>query len=180
MKKTILFLFLITSLYSDAKVYLGLSYGFYDENFIDTNQAHSSSSIEILKLGYGDRQSYAVELSIQHSKNESNIFSQNDSDKYGLNIELVKAFDFDIYINPFFKAGFGANYLEINREIQDIIHYGSFNVGLGFLIPVNEHFDFALEYGYKYISYEGIDIIADQISYKSDLNSAHFGFNVRF
>ena len=180
MKKIILFLFLITSLYSDAKIYLGLSYGFYDENFIDGNQAQSSGTIEKLKVGYGDRKSYAIELSLEHLKNDSEIFSQNDSDKYGINIELIKAFDFDIHVNPFFKAGIGTDYLKIDREVQDTLYYGSFNLGLGIFIPVNEYFDFVLEYDHKSISYEGIDTIAEQISYKSNLNSAHLGFNVRF
>jgi len=180
LKKIILFLFLISSLFAEAKFYTGFGYGMYDENFTDGNKAQSSSSLIKLKAGYGDRSAYAIEFSIDKLKNESNIFSSNDSDKTGLNIELIKAFDFDIYINPFFKAGFGAGYFKVDRELQDTLNYGSFNLGLGFFIPINEHFDLECTYDYKYITYEAIDTIAKQISYKSHLNALYFGFNVRF
>ncbi len=181
MKKIILFLSLISSLvYAEAKFYTGFGYGIYDENFIDGNKAQSASSLMKIKAGYGDRAAYAIEFSIDKLQNQSNIFSKNDSDKMGLNIELIKAFDFDIYINPFFKAGFGAGYFKIDRETQDTLNYGSFNLGLGFFIPVNDHFDFEFTYDYKYMTYEAIDTIAKQISYKSNLNAAYFGFNIRY
>ena len=180
MKKIILFLLLISSLYAEAKLYVGFGYGMYDENFIEGNKAQSSSRLMKIKAGYGDRNAYAIEFSIDKLKNESNIFSQSDSDKTGLNIELIKAFDFHKYINPFFKAGFGAGYFKIDRELQDTLNYGSFNLGLGCFIPLNEHFDIELTYDYKYITYEAIDTIAEKISYNSYLNALYFGFNVRF
>lgn len=152
----------------------------YDENFIEGNKAQSSSNFMKIKAGYGDRDAYAIEFSIDKLKNESNIFSANDSEKIGLNVELIKAFDFNLFANPFFKAGFGAGYLKIDRATQDTLNYGSFNLGVGFFIPVNPHFDFELAYDYKYMTYEAIDTIARQISYKSNVNSAYFGFNVRF
>ena len=180
MKKIILSLLLLTSLYADSKIYLGSSYGFFNEKFSDGIDAKSSSGVLKLKAGYGNREQYAIEFSVDYIDNKSNIFSTNDGMKYGLNIEFVKAFDLDIYILPFFKVGFGSGSLEIDRQFQDKLHYGSFNLSTGIFIPINEHFDFELGYDYKYLSYEGIDTIAKQISYDSNVNTAYFGFNIRY
>lgn len=180
MKKIIVLLGLLTSLYSDSKIYLGLSYGYYSEDFTRDVDAKSSGAISNLKIAYGDRDAYSVEFSLESKNNDSKIFSQNDSKKTGLNINLVKSFNINTYIIPFFKAGIGSGSLEIQRATQEKLHYGSFNLGTGLLIPINENFDFEIAYNYQAISYEGIDVITEQISYKSNLNSATFGFNTRF
>ncbi|MBU1658602.1 porin family protein [bacterium] len=180
MKKIILFLLLISSLYSDAKVYIGSSYGFLNEDYTNGIDAVSSAQMAKLKVGYGDRDAYAIEFSLEYIENNSKIFSANDKEKYGFNVELVKALDFDIMINPFFKAGFGAGFLNVERAIQKTINYSSFNLGAGFFIPLNEHFDFEVGYDYKYLTYEGVDTIAEKISYESNVNVAYIGFNVRF
>ena len=180
MKKIILFLLLLTSLYSDAKIYIGAGYGYFDEQFTSGLDAQSSSTSANLKFGYGERKAYAVEFNIERSENESKIFSNNDEIKYSINIELIKSFDFGIYINPFIKAGFGAGTLKIERELQDRLDFGSFNLGLGTFIPVNDNLDFELGYNYKSISYETVDQIAEKISYTSNINTIYVGFNVRF
>jgi len=180
LKKIILFLLFFTSLYSDAKVYIGSNYGYNYEKFDDDTNAESSTEIAKIKIAYGDRESYAIEFSLDYINNQSNIFSDNDSEKYGMNVEFVKAFDFDIYVNPFFKAGFGAGFLDIDRELQKKLNYGTLNLGLGMFIPINEHFDFELGYDYKSISYESIDTIVDEVRFSSNANTIYFGFNVRF
>ncbi|MBU0720978.1 porin family protein [bacterium] len=180
LKKTILFLLMVASLYADAKVYIGSNLGYFDERFSEDIEAKSSSYMAKIKAGYGDREAYAIEFSLDYYDNKSKIFSQDDSKKFAMNVELVKAFDLNIYVNPFFKAGFGAGYLNVDREFEDILHYGTFNLGAGMFIPVNEHFDFELGYDYKAVSYEGIDTIVQQISYASHMNIVYFGFNLRF
>lgn len=180
MKKILLFTLLLTSLYSDSKIYVGTSYGAYDEQFTGTLDAQSSSETVNIKVGYGDRKAYAVEFSVNRSETESKIFSNNDGIKYSINIELIKAFDFGIYINPFIKAGFGAGSMKIERELQNRLAFGSFNLGFGTFIPINDYFDLELGYNYKQISYETITYISQRISYESDVNTVYAGFNVRF
>lgn len=181
MKKTILSLLLLANLYADnSQIYLGLSGGYYNESFTDGVDAKSSSYTSKLKVGYGDRDAYAVEFSLDYMDNKSNIFSSSDGSKTGMNVELLKAFDFDTFINPFFKAGFGAGFFSIDTKLQQTLHYGSYNLGAGFFIPLNKSFDFEVSYDYKAITYEGLDTIANSVSYKSNLNAISFGFNVRY
>jgi hypothetical protein len=178
LKKIILFLLLITSLYADAKVYMGVSGGYLNESVSNDESTSASSETAKFKIGYGQREAYAVEFSIDYIKNETTIFSTTgeDSDKIGMNVELVKSFDWDIYIIPYFKAGFGSGTFDIKSDDGDSINYGSFNLGLGFFVPINEHFDFEVGYDYKYVSYEEIS----DTQLNSHMNGAYAGFNVRF
>jgi len=181
LKKIILFTLLLTSLYSDSKIYIGANYGYFDEQFIDPlADALSSSQTVSIKIGYGHREAYAVEFIIERSENESKIFSNKDEAKYSINMALIKSFDFGIYINPFIKAGFGAGTLKIDRELQDRLDFGSFNLGFGAYVPINEYFDLELGYGYKFISYQSVDYVAAKIPYESNVNTLYVGFNVRF
>ncbi|WP_373004402.1 outer membrane beta-barrel protein [Sulfurimonas sp.] len=184
MKKILLFSLLITSLYSDAKVYMGVGAGYMNETFSDTASTTNTAEMGKLKIGYGVREAYAIEFSFDYLKNDANVFSTTgkDSDKFGMNVELVKAFDWDIFINPYFKAGFGAGYFDINHAEASSLNYGSFNLGLGFFVPVNEHLDIEVGYDYKYVSYEKLtdsngNILVDVDSH---LNGAYVGLNVRF
>ena len=183
MKKTILSLLLFSNfLFGDAKAYIGISTGIAEENFSSADATSSSEFIN-LKLGYGLRKLYSVAIDIEYLKNESKIFStgaENDGDKFSLNLEVVKAFDLTSYLIPFIKAGFGAGYLKVDRTIDDKISFGSFNLGTGVLIPINDSFDFEFGYKYKSFSYEGLDLIATEVVHKSKSNSPYFGFNVRY
>jgi hypothetical protein len=180
LKKILLFSLLITSLYSDAKVYMGVGAGYMNETF--SNSASTSNTAEMgkLKIGYGVREAYAIEFSFDYLKNDSNVFSTTgkDGDKFGMNVEFVKAFDWNIIINPYFKAGFGAGYFDINHATKSSLNYGSFNLGLGFFVPITEHFDVEVGYDYKYISYEKLTDTSNQVN--SNLNGAYVGLNVRF
>ena len=185
MNKILLLLLLISSLYSDAKVYVGANYGTFYESFNEDTEAYSSSGTTTLKIGYADRETYGVEFSLDYTPNNSKIFSsgeeiKTDGDRYGLNVSLTKAFDYDIYILPYIKAGMGAGFLTIDRVLDDKLYYGSFNVGGGVLFPVNENLDFELGYDYKYSSYEAIDMVAEKLLFTSNIGIAYFGFNVRY
>ncbi|WP_373036771.1 outer membrane beta-barrel protein [Sulfurimonas sp.] len=180
MKKILLFSLLITSLYSDAKIYMGVGAGYMNETFSDTANSSNTAEMGKLKIGYGDRKAYAVEFSFDYLKNDKNVFSTTgkDSDKFGLNVELVKAFDWNIFVYPYFKAGFGAGYFDINHASKNSLNYGSYNLGLGCYIPISEHFDVEIGYDYKYVSYERVTTASNQIN--SHLNGAYVGINVRF
>ncbi len=180
MKKILLLSLLITSIFAEAKVYFGVGAGYMNESFTDKESTNISAEMGRFKIGYGDIKAYAVEFSFDYLKNDKNVFSTtgNDSDKYAINIELVKAFDFDIFINPFFKAGFGAGYLDISHTDKSSLNYGSFNLGAGFFIPINEHFDIEIAYDYRHVSYEKVSDSANTID--SNMNGAYIGINTRF
>ena len=180
MKKIILFLLLISSLYSDAKVYMGLGAGFMNEAFSDNANSTNSAEMGKIKIGYGDREAYAIEFSFDYLKNDESIFSTTgeDSDKFGMNIELIKSVNWDIYILPYFKVGIGSGYFDISADDQTSLNYSSVNFGLGFLVPVNEHVDFEVGYDYKYVSYEELTSSGEQIG--SHLNGVFTGINFRF
>jgi hypothetical protein len=179
LKTLLFFMVLASSLYSDAKIYTGANYGFYNESFTNT-LAESSNQLASIKLGYGKREAYAIECSLEFLKNNSKIFSAEDANKYAFNLELIKAFELTKHLNPFVKIGFGTGILKIERKLQSGLSYGTFNVGLGAYIPLSEHFDFEVGYLYKAASYEQIDTIVEQTSYKSDINMFYTGLNVRF
>ncbi|WP_457747401.1 outer membrane protein [Sulfurimonas sp.] len=181
MKKIILLTLLITSLYSDGTIYIGTSAGYYSENFSNLD-AKSSSNMGTVKIGYGDMKAYAVEFSVDYLINDSNIFSSEgvDGNKKGFNLELVKAYNFNKYFYPYIKAGFGSGYMSIKRSIQSKLSYGSFNLGAGIFVPIINHIDLEFSYLYKDVSYEGVDLIASKKSYKSKINSASLGINIRF
>jgi len=182
LKKILLILLFISSLlYAQATVYFGTGYAYNSEKVsyngskktIDNNAAR-------LKIGYGDKKAYAVEFSLDYVDNKSSIFDSGDGKKYGFNIELLKAWDFNIFVNPFLKAGFGAGYLDTPADLNNgSLTYGSWNLGTGFFIPINEHFDIEIAYEYKYVSYQKLDNNLS-IHPTSNLNIGYIGVNFRF
>lgn len=193
MKKLSLLLLIISSLYSDAKIYMGASAGYTSESYeksektlITNPDTTGDSPSAKFKIGYGDRDAYAIEFSFDYIDNKMSVFSQNDSTKYGMNVEFVKGFNLDTFVQPFFKAGFGAGFLDTAYENDKTINYGTFNLGAGLLIPISEHFDLELGYDYKYVSYERIEVtdssntVTDRYTLKSHINTIYTGFNVRF
>ncbi len=185
MNKLLLLLFMTASLYSQAKFYVGANIGSFEESFNEDVEAFSSSNTITLKVGYSHRETYGVEFSLDYTKNDSKIFSSDtdtktDGDRYGLNVSLSKAFDYDIYVLPYVKAGMGAGFLDVDRVLDDRLYYGSFNVGAGVLLPVNENFDFEIGYDYRYSSYEAIDMVSEKLQFTSHVSVAYFGFNVRY
>lgn len=180
MKKILLFTLLITSLYSESTLYIGAGAGYMHETFSDVAGSTNTAEMGKLKVGYGDREAYAVEFSLDYLKNDTKVFSTtaNDSDKFGMNVELVKGFDWNTIVNPFFKAGFGAGYFDVNSDEQSSINYSSFNLGLGFFLPINEDLDIEVGYDYRYVSYEKVSATSDEID--SHINGVYIGINVRF
>ena len=182
MKKLLPLLLLFSSLlFAEAKIYLGAGYAYNSETVkYNSSEDTISNNALRLKIGYGDRKAYAVELSLDYVDNKSSIFDSGDGKKYGFNVELLKAWDFDIYVNPFVKAGFGAGYLETPADLNNgSLTYGSWNLGTGIFIPINEHFDIELAYEYKYVSYQKLDNdLASNPT--SSLNIGYIGVNFRF
>jgi len=192
-KIIILFLLLITSLYSEAKIYIGVDVGYFNESFADSTSGDGTNSeMGRFKIGYGERTAYAIEFSLDYINNKSTTFSTNtqpDGNKYALNVELVKAFDFDLFMLPFFKFGYGAGFLDVHGVVNgdtipqpvNSLHFSSYNFGLGTFIPLNEHFDIEIAYEFQSLSYEKsdkTDTLQNRLS--SNTNIAFIGFNLRF
>lgn len=184
MKILLLFFLLLSSLYAKSSIYIGTNTGIYHESF-NKVKASSSGEIATFQVGYGDRKAYAVEFSLDYSQNSAKVFSSStdvskDGDRYGLNISLLKAFDFNIYALPFVKVGFGTGTFDIKRTLQKSLTYGTFNFTLGTFLPLSQHFDAEVGYEIRETSYESIDTIATKTSYGSLINIAYMGINYRF
>ena len=183
LKKLLFILLYVATLYSQSNFYIGTSLGAYHESFVNQDNIILNTSIANLKVGYGHREAYAVEFSFDYIQNKSKIFSssgQYDGDRYGFNLALVKSFDYDIFILPFIKAGFGSGFMKIQRSIQKKLSYGSYNLAAGILVPLNKTFDLELGYEYRYLSYQSINTVAQRVHYKSHVNTVYTGINFRF
>jgi len=183
LKKLLFILLYVSALYSQSYFYVGTSLGAYHESFENQDDVTLNTSIANVKVGYGKRKAYAIEFSFDYIPNKSKIFSSSgkyDGDRYGFNLALIKSFDYDIFVLPFIKAGFGSGYMHIQRSIQDKLSYGSYNLSGGIFIPLDKSFDIELGYEYRYTSYQTINTIADRIDYKSHVNFIYTGINFRF
>lgn len=160
---------------------MGAGGGIYNETLDDTLSTSISANMARVKVGYGVREAYAIEFSVDYIDNSEVLFAADDGARYGLNVELIKAFDWGIYINPFVKVGFGMGYMETTVKAgEDSLSYGTYNLGLGTFIPVNEHLDFELTYDYKYTSYQKLQQLSDADIQKSMSHTGYIGVNVRF
>jgi len=179
LKKIILLSLLLTSLYSDAKIYLGAGYTAYAESSKDSDATNDSNALKI-KAGYGVREAYAVEFSLDYIANTPTLEAPWKA-KYGFNVALIKAFDLDIYVNPFVKAGFGAGIID-NRDNSFMSKtYGSFNMGGGVYIPLSKNYDIEISYTYNNLSYEKNEQDKLQaFNQTSYVNIAYIGINTRF
>jgi opacity protein-like surface antigen len=183
LKKLLFTLLFSSALYSQSHFYFGTSAGAFHESFVDQDNVVLNTVIANFKMGYGQQKAYAIEFSFDYTKNDSRVFSStttNDGDKYGFNLNLVKSFDYNIFILPFIKAGFGTGFLEIERSLQKKLSYGSYNLAGGIFIPLNKTFDLELGYEYRYTSYQAINTIAQRIHYKSHVSVLYSGINYRF
>jgi len=177
MKKLLLPFLLLSSLYANAKIYVGTSAAYINESFDNINQSNSYPSARV-KIGYGNRDAYAIEFTLGYLDNESLIYdaTKYDLEKYEFNVDLIKAFNFDIFVNPFIKAGFGMGILQ--TQTYGSLSYGSWNLGSGFLIPINDTFDIEVGYEYKRNSYKRSQ--DKSISRKSHTNAVYTGLNFRY
>ena len=182
MKKLLpLLLFISSLLYAEAKIYLGTGYAYNSETVKYNGKEDTISNNALrLKIGYGDINAYAIELSLEYVDNKSTIFDSGDGKKYAFNVELLKAWDFGIFLNPFVKVGFGAGYLETPADLHNgSLTYGTFNLGAGCFIPINEHIDIELAYEHKSASYQKLDNgLTTNPSSQTDIGYA--GINFRF
>jgi len=174
LKKIVLFILTLTTLaLGDSTLYMGtgLSHGNSSIKETPTSQEKKISEDALrLKIGYGNREAYAVELSMDYTK--------SDPKRYSFDVSVLKAFDFGIYINPFAKVGFGSGILDNRDNANESLTFGSFNAGGGFFIPIGEHFDVECAYELKNISYQK-DSINSQ-SQTSFINSLYLGLNLRY
>lgn len=178
LKKAILFILLTSSLFAEAKLYMGTGYTLYNEHF-NTPEADITDSAAKLKFGYGIREAYSVEFSVDYINHASTDNVALGKAKYGFNIALIKAFDFDTFLNPYVKAGFGTGIMDNSDNNNSSLSYGSFDLGTGVYIPINENFDVEIGYEYRNLSYEKQNKNS-ATKYASNVNTLYLGVNVRF
>jgi opacity protein-like surface antigen len=154
---------------------MGTGYGSYSESANLANSTQEPTFVNNavkLKAGYGVREAYAVEFCVD--------YIQGDEKKYDFNVDLVKAFDWGIYVNPYIKAGFGAGIIDNRSNTNKSLTYGSFNLSTGIFIPLNEHFDVEIAYDYKHLSYQKVNELDATESRTSNVNIGYVGLNARF
>ena len=180
MKKIILFTLLVSSLFAEATVYVGSGYANYSETLNSTGHTTSDNSAT-LKIGYGDRKAYAIEFSLEYI--DMGSAALDFKSKYGFNISLLKSFDWDIYVLPYVKAGFGAGKRDssTNPSVKTL-SYGSYNFGMGMFLPLSEDWDVEVGYEYRNISYASDSSVSvnDGNYERSQVNIAYLGLNYRF
>ncbi len=182
MKKLLLLLLLTSSLFAEAKIYMGIGYNLYSESY--TNESMDSVSLSDnalkFKVGYGVREAYAVEFSLDYIDHASySDMPEIGSAKYGFNVALIKAFDFGIYVNPYLKAGFGTGIIDNLGKPEKSLSYGSFDFGTGFYIPIDKSLDIEIGYEYKNATYEKEDLDSSRNN-TSNVNTFYLGINTRF
>ncbi len=176
MKKILSILLLFTSLYSEATLYFGTNYGVVNEKFTNNKGTKSASQSLNINFGYGDINAYAINFGVDIIKSKESTISNKDGKQYNFNIDLIKAFNFDIFMNPFFQAGFGMGNMKVASSTQNSLGYGSLNLGAGIFIPINHYFNIEIGYKYKYLSYERFE----EKSYKSHQNTIYSGVSFRY
>lgn len=182
MKKIFASLLLLTSsIFAESSFYFGAGYSYINESISFNNlSTNANNNAAKLKIGYGEQTAYAIEFSLNYIDNTTALLTTADKEKYGFDIELMKAWDFDIYAIPFVRVGFGAGRMSSTaRTNAKAISYGSFNGTLGTLVPISESFELELAYEYKHLSYQKTDSNAST-SPSSHQNGVYFGINYRF
>ena len=179
MKYFLLFSLLFSSLFAEAQIYIGSSIGVFKESIYDRPNTDNLSTAR-LKFGYGDIAAYAFELSLDAIDADTQETSLVQNNRYALTVAVLKAFDFDIGLNPFLKVGFGTGYYKEDISGESVTrHYGHYTAGSGIFIPLGNYFDLEAGYEYKFLSYENTNEGSTK-SKKAHANQVYFGFNVRF
>ena len=184
MKKIILFVMLAGSVFAyqyDAKFYMGVGGAYQDESFttdLDSTQTQNNPTVGILKFGYGDIKAYSIEILLNYVMIDQKVFSDDDNDKYGLDIAFVKAFNFSKYFYPYARAGFGGGEMKIKNAENNKLGFSSFNVGVGSYIPLFSHLELEVNYEYRFTSYE--EVVQSQPGLQSHINQLYVGINTRF
>lgn len=180
-------LLLSTALFADSQFYVGVLGGANYESFGSPYNTSTSSPVAKVQLGYGDIKDYSVQLGLLYDKNNHNIFSTgttNDKEKYSMDVELIKAFDFGWKLYPFLKAGFGAGYFNINADYtggnKSSLNFSSYNAGAGAYYSLSEHFNLEAGVTYKSVSYEKIDPNASAKGISTKVIFTYLGVNYRF
>lgn len=183
MKKTIfLLLLLATSLFAKGRIYTGIGYSLYNEDYTDKSMEDVSLTDNALKfkIGYGVRKAYAVEFSLDYiDHSDYNTMPAIGSAKYAFSIALLKAFDFNTFFNPYLKVGFGAGIIDNLGKPEKSLTYGSFDLGGGVFIPLSYTYDIELAYEYKNATYQK-ENLDSALNNTSNINIFYIGINTRF
>ena len=187
MRKILLTAILSVTLWAEAGIYIAAGGTVFNEDFTFNSEGFATNEMSAVyqggkfKIGYGDRNAYAIEVGLSYGEYDKNIFSDDDGAQIFVDIDIIKAFDFDIGFYPFIKFGFGAGNLKIDRILDSSVASGSFQAGGGFFLPLFGS-DFELEASavYRWKHFEGIDLVGDPADIESTVLEPYIGLGYRF
>lgn len=168
---------------AEPALYIGLVGGFAQETFtLGSEESYAEAPTYKIQAGYGDISAYAVEVALSYVDYTTNIFSPNGDDGYalGLDIYIIKSFDFDIGFYPMLKAGFGMGNQEVEREVESSLNSGSFNFVGGVYYPLAGHIDLEAGLEYKIKSWQSVTLISSEADVSSNVLTPYLGINYRF
>ena len=173
-------------LFAAGGIYLGGGVSGGSESFTVDNPGVESRSIDakyisgLVKAGYGDLKSYAIEIVLGYGDYDANIYSPSDDTYIYFDISIIKSFDFDIGFYPFVKAGFGANTFSVEREMKNWVTGGSLFFGGGFYLPIAYGIEAEFNVIYRNKNWQELDMIGAKIESSSYIVEPYFGINYRF
>ncbi len=170
---------------ADERVIIGAGAGWVNEDFSFTNSqgektVGSSAAIENLKIGYGDIKKYAITFTVSYSEYSQNLFSLNDGSKMNLDIDLIKSFDLNSSFIPFVSMGMGVGHMTVERELENYVEGGSFQVGTGLYYQIAPYMDLELNIQYKWAHWTSLDFISTKPETSSTSLLGTLGVNFRF
>ena len=182
MKKLIIaVLFLSTALLAEAGPFVGMGGGVLNETFSSpTLEKETQAGFVKAKIGYGNPAGYGVEVCMSYFEYDQNVFSDNDGTNLYFDVNIIKAYDFDIGFYPYLKAGIGAGYLSVGRSTDSALGNGSFQGGGGLYIPLGKGVDIEIELLYRHKNWEQVDLISEQVDVSSSVLEPYMGLNYRF
>jgi hypothetical protein len=173
-------------LYGAAGIYFGGGVSGGTETFTVENPGVESREMDtkyisgLVKAGYGDLKSYAIEVVLGYGEYDANIYSPNDDTYIYFDISIIKSFDFDIGFYPFIKAGFGANTFSVERETKNWLTGGSLIFGGGIYVPIVHGIEVEFNVIYRDKSWQEIDMVGAKTKSSSYIVEPYFGINYRF
>jgi len=187
LRTAVLILFLTPMLlFSEATVNFGAGAVSTTEYFTLTDADGSSQDTKAifsavkLKAGYGDIRAYAIEIGLGFGGYDKNIFSDQDAQMIYLDVAFVKAFDVGWSIYPFFKVGFGAGDLAIDRTLQNSLGNSALFAGGGVFVDIGVDFDLEFALLFQNRSWESIDYVGSKERSSSRSVEPYIGVNYRF
>ena len=174
-------LFIWSMAQAEPQAFLGFGGGSLVEQYSSTSINKTVGGYHAkVTAGYGERTAYMVQIGLSYIEYDSNVFSPDDGYNLYLDVDLIKAFDFNIGFYPFVKAGFGAGKMKVARSVQSELGNGDFHLGAGVYVPLGKYVDIEFSFVSRGKNWEKINLIATQEEVTSASIEPYFGINFRY